>query len=55
MGNDVSDLLNASSGVSQGNILGLLLFLSFINDVTKVIPEPVSLKLFTDGCSLKNI
>ena len=40
------------SGVPQGSVLGPLLFISFIDDITDLLPEPVSAKLFADDLKL---
>ena len=37
VGNQLSDLLPVSSGVSQGRILGPLLFLVYVNDIPSVV------------------
>ena len=46
--NESSDFLPVTSAVPQESILGLLLFLSFINDMPNVISEETSLPLFAD-------
>ena len=41
------------SGVPQGTVLGPLMFLSYINDITKGINSP--LRLFADDCLLYRV
>ena len=48
----LSDTTPVISGVPQGSVLGPLLFLVFINDVTADLPTGVRIKLFADDCKL---
>ena len=40
------------SGVPQGSVLGPLLFILFIDDITDLLPKPISAKLFADDLKL---
>ena len=52
-GGDVSDSVNILSGVPQGSVLGSLLFLVYINDITDYVSS--SCHLFADDCILLQI
>ena len=50
---EVSDQASVLSGVPQGTVLGLLMFLLHINDISKHINSP--LRLFADDCLLYRV
>jgi len=45
-----SDFVPVHSGVPQGTVLGLLMFLLYINDISEHLNSP--LQLFADDCLL---
>ena len=47
-----SDSKPVHSGVLQGTVLGPLIFLIYINDITKHVSSRSSLRLFADDCLL---
>ena len=51
IGNQVSTLNEISTGVPQGSVLGLLLFLNYINDLNKCIKYPKTYH-FADDISI---
>lgn len=51
LGNAVSDWAIVQSGVAQGSVLGLILFVVFINDLPKVVKH-ATCKLYADDCKL---
>jgi hypothetical protein len=53
--NCFSTVTDVKSGVVQGSVLGPILFLIFINDVTSVCNNDVKIKLFADDVKLYSI
>ena len=52
VGNHLSNPCPVSSGVHQGSVLGPILFLLFINDVTDSFQDTISAKLFADDIKI---
>ena len=50
-----SSTLPVVSGVPQGSVLGPLLFISYINDVTSIVSSESELNLFADDIALYRI
>ena len=50
-----SSMLPVVSGVPQGSVLGPLLFITYINDVTSVVSSESELNMFTDDIALYRI
>jgi len=55
VGNDLSDTVLLTSGVVQGSCLGPLLFLLFINDITKIFGQQITTKLYADDLKLYTV
>ena len=53
MNGEVSSLASVTSGVPQGSVLAPLLFLTYINDITKDISS--NIKLYADDVLIYNI
>ena len=47
--------LHVLSGVAQGSVLGLLLFITYINQVTDVISQASKLNMFADDMALYRV
>jgi hypothetical protein len=48
VGRPLSEEVRVTSGVSQGSVLGLLLFLAYVNDIWIYIDSTI--RLFADDC-----
>jgi hypothetical protein len=48
VGGHLSEEVRVMSGVSQGNVLGLLLFLAYVNDIWRNIESTI--RLFANDC-----
>lgn len=45
-----SRTLCVTSGVHQGSVLGLVIFLCYINDIASIVSPNIELHLFADDC-----
>ena len=52
VGNSVSSICNVNSGVPQGSIIGPILFVLFINDISENLSEGSNLALYADDTKL---
>jgi hypothetical protein len=50
VGGHLSEEVRVTSGVPQGSVLGPLLFLAYVNDISKNIESTII--LFADDCNL---
>ena len=56
MGSSLSLMCRALSGVPQGSVLlGPVLFILFVNDITECMAENVSVKLFADDAKIYTV
>ena len=55
VGDKVSDTVKILSGVIQGSCLGPVLFVFYINSITKVLPNSVTYLLFADDVKIYTV
>ena len=55
LGSCLSSVCRVLSGVSQGIVLGSVLFILFVNDITECMAENVSVELFADDAKIYTV
>ena len=55
VGSCYSSICSVISGVPQGSVLGHVLFILFVNDITECITDNVSVKLFADDAKVYSV
>jgi Reverse transcriptase (RNA-dependent DNA polymerase) len=55
VGSCYSSICSVISGVPQGSVLGPVLFILFVNDITECITDNVSVKLFADDAKVYSV
>ena len=55
VGSCYSSICSVISGVPQGSVLGPVLFILFVNDITDCMADNVSVKLFADDAKIYSV